>query len=1284
MAEPRTLPRAAGPESSPAVSPTGQRGGIAEESGPAGTQPARRRRGPELPPGRGARAALIGLGALAAAKAAALVVLMGALAAALSTLAAGQPIDVPPLLWQGLAGAVVLGGSVWGQQVLARRAALGTKEELRAALVAKRLDGGPATGADGAQAMVASRGLDGLDSYFSAYLPALVTAAVLPLMIGARILLADWVSALIVVLTIGLVPLFMVLIGLHTQERVAAAAAGLDRLSSHLLELARGLPVLVGLRRANAQREALRDVSEQYRRGTMDTLKTAFLSSLALELISTISVAVVAVFIGVRLVYGQMPLEAGLLALMLAPECFRPFREVGAAHHASEDGVEALRRVRVLLADGDGAAAPPRGGAAGVFGSSGAHRAAVDSSSHSETSDGGVRVEGLTVRYADRSEPAVRNASFTIPARGAHVLDTPSGSGKSTVLAVLAGTLCPGPGVAITGTAAGAERGRTVYAAQHPLFTEATVVDELRLYGGGPRELPVTDEQIDAVLASVNAHQLGERAPTDCSPGELRRAAVARALLRCTVDPEVRLALFDEPTAHLDPASADAVRSAIAALHGSTTVLVATHDRVLAALLDGGIRTAAGTASDDAMATGRTGSAAAHGADDLSHGGVAASTTAFDEELRTTGHHAPAGQKAGSHAGASPHDCRPTGSALPGSTLETAGPDASPSSGAAGPDASKLRWHWLAWLPLRSPRFAAGVVLSSLATLSGAALAGLSGWLIVEASERPPMLYLMSLIVGVRFFGISRSVLRYCERLLTHDAVLRWASTLRLRLWDSLGASIAHWGRLTRSGGALGTLVADVDELRDAVPRAVLPLPAAVLSYAAILVAVGLLVPSAVPVVLVAGVLSLVLLPLAMLAAERRSSAAAAVHRSWLAERTTTLFAAAGSLSANSVGRVLARRFAETDLRVSAPARRAAWAAGMGQGGVFLLTGAAAVAVVLAGAGEGADPKAVAVAALLMLALAEPLGSYLEAVLQLPVLTAMMRRTMPILDAPATVLALPAAGAGGSDEPARRVASDTGNPAGSSRSMSGAARESVDALTVQGLAASYPGQPGPVFTDVDGGAERGQWWVVAGPSGSGKSTLLAVLLGFLAPERGRYALHRDGGAWVEPYREPAEGAALLGSVAWCPQDAYLFNSTLRSNLALARPASDAPGDGELESALATVGLGDWYAGLPDGLSTRVGPGGHHLSGGQRQRVSAARALLAGAAVVLLDEPTAHLGADEAHELVADLKTALADSAVVLVTHDAALAQLGDVSTMLAQPAGYTSEVRAMGFSTLAS
>ncbi|WP_170133132.1 thiol reductant ABC exporter subunit CydC [Arthrobacter livingstonensis] len=1179
---------------------------------------------PQLPPGKNTRTALASLAGMAALKAVALVLLMAALAHALARWAGGTQPDLARLAVQGSLGAVLLGAAAWGQQVLARRAAMGTKEELRAKLMTHRLGGAKGSGngsaGTGADGMLASRGLDGLDSYFTAYLPALVGCAVLPAVVGLQILLTDWVSALIVALTVPLVPVFMILIGFHTQDRVELAARGLDRLSNHLLELARGLPVLVGLRRAGAQRQALADVSEKYRKSTMATLRTAFLSSMALELISTISVALVAVFIGVRLVAGDMTLEAGLLALMLAPECFRPLRDVGAAHHGSEDGVEALRRVNEILYAGtgavpagavpDAATAMPAGAlrdaalgaGAGHDGGGPALRAAA---LHAEAGhDAGVpvlRAARLTVAYPGRREPALSAFTASIPRGGVLVLDGPSGTGKSTALAAMAGLLGEAEvGGGLHRPAADA----IVWVPQHPVFTEDTVAEEVALYAGGPSGVPVPAAAVAAALWRVNAGHLSGRSPLDCSPGELRRVAVARALARIAGDPAVELALLDEPTAHLDPVSARAVQQALASLRGTVALVVATHDPLLATLLRG-------PEIDPADIIDPTDADRARAASPFA--AAAATASALP---------AP-GQLPGSAPGLTPGPA-------PKLTYDSA--------------PVRFQWRWLRHLPWRSPRFAAGVLVSVLATLSAAALSGISGWLIVWAAAQPPIMYLMVLIVGVRAFGVGRSVLRYSERLLTHDAVFRWAAELRLKLWDALGSDVRHWGRLTRSGGSLGTLISDVDELRDALPRAVVPIPSAVLSFLAVLAATLWLVPQAAGVVAVLGVLGLLVLPVAVYAAQRKASAAAAVHRSWLASRATTLFAAAGQLSANGVGGVQARTFAARDLTVSAPLRRLAWANGLGQSAVAALTSLAAVAVAATAIGSGADPRAAAVAALLMLALTEPLGQYVEAVEQLPVLGAMLARTMPMLDgAPAGMADTPATGA----EPA-------GGPCG----------PPVTSLRVDNVTARYPDAPEPVFERISGGTEQGRWWTVSGPSGSGKSTLLAVLLGFLKPERGSYTLN-DAHATT----------ASLRQLAWCPQEPYLFNSTLRSNLALARPATDAPADTELEDALETVGLGPWYRGLPDGLGTRVGPGGHHLSGGQRTRVSVARTLVAGAAVVLLDEPTAHLGVDESAELVADLRGALSGAAVVLVTHDGELAAGGDSHLVLSAGSGREGMVR---------
>ena len=428
---------------------------------------------PQFPSGPSTRRALYGLGLLAALKALSLVLMGQAVASVLAGLMTQDAAWADQLGW-GAAGVVLRSVTVWAQGVAARRAALGVKEELRAELLETALRNGvrSAGPSDGGLAVLATRGLDALDSYYTQYLPALVNCAAIPLLLGARILFADWVSAVVIVLTVPLVPVFMVLIGRYTEDKVRDAQAALSRLSGHMLELAKGLPVLVGLGRAAAQRRALEDISEDYRQRTMGTLRTAFLSALALELIATISVAVVAVFIGVRLVHGDMALEAGLLALILAPDCYLPLRELGTAHHASDDGRAALAETTAVLEAPEPrrlvpvpASAVPSGvAAAGVAG------------------PGSLTVRDLTVSYPGRQGPAVGPLSFTAPAGLVTALDGPSGAGKSTVLGVLAGTVGTGGGTAVSGTVEGFAAGDVAWVPQHPVMVADTVRGEVLLY----------------------------------------------------------------------------------------------------------------------------------------------------------------------------------------------------------------------------------------------------------------------------------------------------------------------------------------------------------------------------------------------------------------------------------------------------------------------------------------------------------------------------------------------------------------------------------------------------------------------------------------------------------------------------------------------------------------------------------------------------------------------------------------------------------------------------------
>ncbi|MGW9738570.1 ATP-binding cassette, subfamily C, bacterial CydCD [Micrococcus sp. 140720015-1] len=1202
----------------------------------------RRRRGPDLSPA--ARRAVAAMLALAALRAAGWILLAESLARLLTRMAGTldpegtaqlfemlflPPAPVGPVgAASSFAGALALGAAGVGlraladagQRVWGHRAALGVQVGVRRDLVAHRLasaDGSrPRSGAD---AVLVTHGLQGLEDYYTEVLPALASAAVVPPVLGAWILTRDPLSALVVLLTVPLVPFFMVLIGRHTQERIDAAQDGLDRLSGHLVELARGLPVLVGLRRAGVQRRALERASQRYHAATLGTLRTAFVSGMALELIASLSVAVMAVFIGLRLVYGQMDLGAGLVVLVLAAEVYLPLRDVGSAYHASEDGREAEGRARAAArapvpeAARDALADPTAAAPARAAGPAAAP-------------PGAVVLEDVGVAFGDR--PVLQGVDLRAAPGTLTVLGSASGTGKSTLLHLLAGLLRT-THARVQGRVGG-DRERTVWVGQHPRLLEPTVGEELDAAAGRA----LADSERAAVLAAVALEGAAHRRPVELSPGELRRVALARALARLTAagaDRRPWLVLLDEPTAHLDDAAAAAVRAGVVALARAGVpglalppciVVAASHDPALQRAAD---------ALVDAQGTPLTPTAADGAAD------PEAAAPVGPEPAASAAVALPA-------AVASPVEAEP----VPASATSTA-----PSPEAARRARTRAALRILPW---RSGRLWAGVAWATGTHLSAALLAGLSGWLIVTAAGRPPVLYLLSVIVLVRAFGLSRAVFRYLDRLATHDAVLGWSSRLRMRLWDALGRRPALWGRLSRADGALSVLVADVDALRDAAPRVMVPVPAAVLAWLVSAGAVALLAPELAAAALVPGALGLVAIPVVVALLDRRQTQAAVRHRAGLLDRVAAVLAAAPDLHGLGRARAAADRLAEADAALQAPQRRAAWAAGAGRALAVLVSGGTALAVALTATQTGTAAAVAAFAVLLVLSWAEPYGALAQSAQELGTLASQARAAADLLgeDEPGT--AVPDAA-----DPGRASATPDPTSAPMSADPEPAAPVRVTGLVLRGAAVRFQGADAPLWSGGDLRVEPGQTAVVTGPSGAGKSTLLAVLLGFQPLAEGAYLLRTESdGRRVEA---PADAAA-LARVAWTPQDALLFDSTLRGNLALARDPEDAPDDAELTAVLERVGLGPWLAAAPEGLDTPVGAGGRVLSGGQRQRLAVARALVARADVVLLDEPTAHVGQDEALALMADLRAALAGRIAVVVTHDERLAAEADVRLRL--------------------
>jgi thiol reductant ABC exporter CydD subunit len=484
----------------------------------------------------------------------------------------------------------------WGAEVAGRRAASTVLSELRRALMRRRLRAQP-TAADGAQAgeivAAAVQGVDALGAYFARYLPQLVLACLVPVAVVAWVATIDVESALIMVATLPLVPVFMVLIGLrtraHTQERWEALAG----LSSHFLDVVRGLPTLRAFNRGRAQTATLEAVGERHRRATMATLRVSFLSGSVLELAATLGVALVAVTAGVRLVDGGLGLEAGLTVLILAPELYLPLRRLGAEFHASADGLAVAQRMLTLLE------APP------------------------ESSLGGFRYPHSPRRAAVRLE----HVSFSYPARPGLVLDAvdlelapqetlalvgESGAGKSTLAALVLGLLRPTEGrVTVDGVdlaecRAAAWRRHVAWVPQRPTLLPGTIADNIRLGKLGADEHEVRDA---AMLAGADAfvHALPYGYATivgdggrPLSAGQLRRIALARAFLR-----DAALVVLDEPTADLDPVSVGVVGEAVARLGTHRTLLVIAHRPELIVYADRVIRLRR-PGGDSAMVTGAT------------------------------------------------------------------------------------------------------------------------------------------------------------------------------------------------------------------------------------------------------------------------------------------------------------------------------------------------------------------------------------------------------------------------------------------------------------------------------------------------------------------------------------------------------------------------------------------------------------------------------------------------------------------------------------------------------